>query len=249
MSQRRRALVTGAQQGIGAAAAIALARAGADVAINYLDDLAAAQAVAAAVEEAGGRAALLPGDIEQATGATALVEAATAALGGLDVLVNNAGIFPATPPLDVTEPEWDKVMGVNLKGTFFCAQAAARAMIAQGGGGAIINMSSIVIMGPGVGPHYVASKGAVVSLTRSLANAFAPHRIRVNAVAPGVIDTAQPRAHLTQEQFDQLAEQMIPLRRIGTVEDIAAMVVFLAGETADYITGQTIHVNGGQLMC
>jgi NAD(P)-dependent dehydrogenase (short-subunit alcohol dehydrogenase family) len=110
-------------------------------------------------------------------------------------------------------------------------------------------MSSIVIMGPGVGPHYVATKGAVVSLTRSLANAFAPHKIRVNAVAPGVIDTAQPRAHLTQEQFDQVAQQMIPLRRIGDVEDIAAMIAFLVSDGAGYITGQTIHVNGGQLMC
>jgi NAD(P)-dependent dehydrogenase (short-subunit alcohol dehydrogenase family) len=122
-------------------------------------------------------------------------------------------------------------------------------MIEGGNGGSIINMSSIVIMGPGVGPHYVATKGAVVSLTRSLANAFAPHKIRVNAVAPGVIDTAQPRAHLTQEQFDQVAQQMIPLRRIGDVEDIAAMIAFLVSDGAGYITGQTIHVNGGQLMC
>ena len=247
--RQRYALVTGAQQGIGAAAAIALARGGADIAINYLDDKPAAEKVAQQVEEAGRRAVLIQGDIGTAAGAIGLVEQATEALGGLDILINNAGIFPASDPLQVTEAEWDKVMDVNLKGTFFCAQAAAKAMIRGGNGGSIINMSSIVIMGPGVGPHYVATKGAVVSLTRSLANAFAPHKIRVNAVAPGVIDTAQPRAHLTQEQFDQVAEQMIPLRRIGDVEDIAAMIAFLVSDGAGYITGQTIHVNGGQLMC
>jgi 3-oxoacyl-[acyl-carrier protein] reductase len=248
MTMERRALVTGAQQGIGAAAAVALAKAGADVAINWLDDLAAAQEVATAVESVGRRAVLLQGDVGTAAGATALTERAAEALGGLEILVNNAGIFPATDPLEVSEAEWDKVLAVNLKGTFFCAQAAAKAMIAGGRGGAIVNMSSVTIMGTGVGPHYVASKGAVVAMTRSLATSFAPHKIRVNAIAPGVIDTAQPRALASQEVLDEMARTQIPLRRIGDVGDIAEMIVFLTGSGADYITGQTIHVNGGQLM-
>jgi NAD(P)-dependent dehydrogenase (short-subunit alcohol dehydrogenase family) len=121
-------------------------------------------------------------------------------------------------------------------------------MIAGGRGGAIVNMSSVTIMGTGVGPHYVASKGAVVAMTRSLATSFAPHKIRVNAIAPGVIDTAQPRALASQEVLDEMARKQIPLRRIGDVGDIAEMIVFLTGSGADYITGQTIHVNGGQLM-
>jgi len=249
MLQGRRALVTGAQQGIGADAARALAEAGADVAINYLDDLAAAEAVAEAVRAQGRRAYLLPGDVGTAAGAVDLVRRAAQALGGLDILVNNAGIFPATDPLAVTEAEWDLVMGVNLKGSFFCAQEAGRLMIEAGRGGAIINTSSVVIMGSAMGPHYVATKGAVVTLTRSLANAWARHKIRVNAVAPGVIDTAQPRALMSQAQFDDLAQNQIPLGRVGQVRDVADLIVFLAGPHADFITGQTIHVNGGHLMC
>jgi 3-oxoacyl-[acyl-carrier protein] reductase len=139
-------------------------------------------------------------------------------------------------------------MAVNLKGTFFCAQTAARLMIEGGAGGSIVNLSSVVVSGASIGPHYVASKGAVVTLTRSLASAFAKHRIRVNAVAPGLIDTAQPRAHMTQEQFDAAARHAIPWRRIGEPEDIAQMIVFLVSPAADYITGQTMHVNGGQFM-
>jgi 3-oxoacyl-[acyl-carrier protein] reductase len=248
MPKQRKALVTGAQQGIGAATVIALARGGADVVINYLDDQTAARAVADSVKAAGRRAELIQGDIGSATGAIALVERAADVLGGLDILVNNAGIFPATDSLAVDEAEWDRVLGVNLKGSFFCAQTAAKIMIAAGNSGAIVNLSSVAIAGIAQGPHYVASKGAVVALTRSLARAFAPHRIRVNAVAPGVIDTLQPRAHLSQEGMDRVAGTMIPLRRIGRVEDIVETILFLTGRDADFITGQTIHVNGGQLM-
>jgi len=244
----RKALVTGAQQGIGAAAAVALARAGADVAINFLDDRDAAAAVAEEVRAAGRNALLIHGDVASAAGATTLVAEAAKSLGGLDILVNNAGILPPSDPLDVTEEEWDRVLAVNLKGSFFCAQQAARIMIAARTGGAIVNLSSIVVMGPARGPHYVASKGGIVTLTRSLATAWAPHRIRVNAVAPGLIDTAQPRAYLSQEQLDRAAQEMIPLGRIGHTKDVAAAIVFLAGGGADYITGQTLHVNGGQLL-
>jgi NAD(P)-dependent dehydrogenase (short-subunit alcohol dehydrogenase family) len=248
MPEARKAIVTGGQQGIGAATAVALARAGADVVINYHTDLSAAEEVARAVRAHGVKAELVWGDVSTAHGASALVMEGAERLGGLDILVNNAGIFPFSEVLDVTEEEWDRVLATNLKGVFFGSQTACRIMSAAGSGGTIINMSSITANGLAISPHYAASKGAVISLTRSLAMAFAPHNIRVNGIAPGLIDTAQPRANINQEQMDHVAGTMIPLGRVGSVEDVAEMVVFLASPRADYITGQTVHVNGGQYM-
>jgi 3-oxoacyl-[acyl-carrier protein] reductase len=241
----KRALVTGAQQGIGRGIALALAQAGADVAINYLDDAPAAAEVAATARGFGRRAEPIEGDVGRPEAAQALVAAAVAALGGLDVLVNNAGVFPRVAFLDMTEADWDYVMNVNLKGGFFAAQAAVRAMTA---GGAIINLASQAIRGSSPrGVHYAASKGGVVSMTRAMALELAPHGIRVNAIAPGLTDTAQPRYGSTEDELAVMAAA-IPAGRMAQPADIAGMAAFLASDMAAFITGQTMHVNGGTYM-
>ena len=242
------ALVTGAQQGIGAAIAIALARAGADVAINYLDGLAEAEAVANAVRAAGRRATLVPGDVAHPEGPANLVAATLAAFGRIDILVNNAGVFPRVAMLEMRESDWDFVHSINLKAGFFCAQAAAKVMIAAGVQGTIINLASSAMFGASPrGVHYAASKGGVVSMTRAMATELAPHRIRVNAIAPGLTDTAQPRYGMTEEELQARGASM-PLGRMGLPEDIANVAVFLASEKSAFMTGQVVHANGGLFM-
>jgi 3-oxoacyl-[acyl-carrier protein] reductase len=240
-------LVTGAQQGIGRAMAVKFAEAGADVAINWLDDQAAAEAVAADVRALGREAILVRADIGKVGDIKTMVDQTVAWRDRLDVLVNNAGVFPRVPFLEMTEAEWDLVIGVNLKGTAFCAQAAAKAMVARKTAGAIINLSSRSLSGAPLGVHYSATKSGVVGLTRSMALALAPHRIRVNAIAPGLTDTAQPRYGSTEDEIRHMA-QTIPLGRMATPEDIAKLGVFLGSDDANYITGQTYHINGGSYM-
>ncbi|MBN8873933.1 MAG: SDR family oxidoreductase [Rhodospirillales bacterium] len=240
-------LVTGAQQGIGAATAVAFAAVGYDVAVNWLDDEAAADAVAARVRDAGQRALTVRadvGDMEQIAG---MVETAVSGLGGLDVLVNNAGVFPRVPFLEMTPAQWDFVHGINLKGTAFCAQAAARAMIAAGTRGSIVNLSSRALSGTPLGVHYSATKAGVVGLTRAMALALAPHGVRVNAIAPGLTDTAQPRYGNTDAELQEMAKA-VPLGRMASPADIAGVAVFLASDAAAYMTGEVVHVNGGAYM-
>ncbi len=243
----RVALVTGAQQGIGREAAFALAADGCDIAVNWLDDETAARAVAAEIVALGRRATLIRGDVSDVADCARLVAETVAALGRIDVLVNNAGIFPRVPFLEMTEGEWDRVLAVNLKGTAFCGQAAARAMIAAGTQGAIVNLSSSAVRGTPVGAHYAATKTGVIGVTRSMALALAPHGIRVNAIAPGLTDTAQPRYGSTEDELAVMT-RAIPLGRMGKPQDIAALVVFLASDRADWVTGQTWHINGGLYM-
>lgn len=237
-------LVTGAQQGIGAAAARAFAAAGYDVAVNWLDDHAAAEAVAADIAAAGRRAVLVQGSVGTAGECAALVQAAIDGLGHLDVLVNNAGIFPRVEFLQMTEAQWDAVLDVNLKGSAFCAQAAARHMVAAGIKGVILNLSSSSVRGAVLGVHYSATKTGVIGITRSMALALAPHGIRVNAIAPGLTDTAQPRYGNTDEELAEMARAM-PLGRMGRPEEIAGLMTYLASEPAAWITGQVYHINGG----
>lgn len=243
----RVALVTGAQQGIGWAIALAYAAAGADVAVNWLDDAAAAETVAEGVRAQGRRAVLVQADVADVAAAGAMVAEAVAALGRLDVLVNNAGVFPRVPMLDMREADWDLVLGVNLKGTFFCAQAAARAMVAAGGGGSILSLGSRSMGGTVRGVHYTASKGGIAAMTKAMALELAPHRIRVNCIAPGLTDTAQPRYGNSEAEIAAMGAA-VPLGRMAQPEDIAGAAVFLASDAASCITGQTIHVNGGSYM-
>jgi NAD(P)-dependent dehydrogenase (short-subunit alcohol dehydrogenase family) len=241
------ALVTGAQQGIGRAIALAFAREGADVGVNYLDDRNAAEKVVQEVRGAGRRAVLVQADVAQASGIDAMIAKIVGELGGLDVLVNNAGVYPRVPFLEMRERDWDLVLDVNLKGGFFCAQAAARAMIAGRRRGSVINMASQAIRGAVRGVHYSASKGGVVAMTRAMALELAPHGIRVNAIAPGLTDTAQPRYGNTEDELAVMASG-VPLGRMAQPEDIARVAVFLASDDAGHMTGQTVHVNGGSFM-
>ncbi len=244
----RAALVTGAQQGIGRAIAIEFATAGADVAVNWLDDRAAAEAVAAEVTALGRRALLVHADVAAVAQIRAMVDHVAQAFGRLDVMVNNAAVYPRVPMLALEEADWDMLIDVNLKGTFFGAQAAARAMTAAGIHGAIINLASRAMFGNAPrGVHYSASKGGVASLTRAAALELAPHRIRVNAIAPGLTDTAQPRYGSTEEEIAAMA-QALPLGRMAAPADIAQTATFLASDASSLITGQVLHVNSGSHM-
>jgi 3-oxoacyl-[acyl-carrier protein] reductase len=215
------ALVTGAQQGIGPGHRVALAQDGADVGINYLDDRAAADEVAAKIRGTGRRACLVPGDVSRTGGRRRHGDQVASELGAPTILVNNAGVFPRVEFLAMTESDWDHVLDVNLKGSFLCAQAAARRMVEAGRGGAIVNLASVAMRGAPLGVHYSASKAGVMGLTRAMALALAPHRIRVNAIAPGLTDTAQPRYGNTEAELVEMGRQ-IPLGgRMATPEEIA----------------------------
>jgi NAD(P)-dependent dehydrogenase (short-subunit alcohol dehydrogenase family) len=242
------ALVTGAQQGIGRAIAIEFAAAGADVAINWLDDEAAAREVAAVAVGHNRRAVTIQADMAKLSDVREMVDAVVAEFGRIDILVNNAGVFPRVDFLEMKESDWDFVHDVNLKGSVFCAQAAAKAMIAAGSPGAIVNITSgAAFRGSPRGVHYVASKGGVVSMTRQMALELAPHRIRVNAIAPGLTDTAQPRYGSSEEEIAEMASAN-PLGRIAEPEDIARAALFLASDQAGFVTGHTLHVNGGSYL-
>jgi 3-oxoacyl-[acyl-carrier protein] reductase len=243
----RRALVTGAQQGIGRAAAIALARAGADVAVNWLDDEAAALGTAAGIRAAGRTACIIAGDVSVAADAQRMVAFACDRLGGLDIVVNNAGIFPRSSFLNLVEDEWDAVLDVNLKGSFLVAQAAARRMVGRGVRGAIVNISSSSVRGHPLGVHYTASKAGIIGMTRAMALALAPHGIRVNAIAPGLTDTAQPRYQFSESEM-AVQSLAVPLGAMAKPDSIADVIVFLASDAARYMTGETVHANGGVYM-
>jgi 3-oxoacyl-[acyl-carrier protein] reductase len=227
--------------------AIAFAAAGDDVVINWLDDQSAAEQVAAQVRAHGRSALLVQADISKVDQIHAMVAQSVAWKDRLDVLINNAGVYPRVPFLDMTEAEWDLVIGVNLKGANFCAQAAARAMVQRGTHGSIINLSSRSMGGAPLGVHYSATKAGLVGLTRSIAMALAPNRIRCNAIAPGLTDTAQPRYGNTEAEIQDMGKAT-PLGRMGTPEDIAKLGVFLASDDASWITGQVYHINGGSYM-
>ena len=237
----RVALVTGGGRGIGREIALELARAGADVAVNYHDDPERAQATADEITTLGVRAMTVGADVGEAAAVQRMVEEVTAAFGSLDVLVNNAGVQTWTPFLDVTESEWDLVIRTNLKGCFLCTQAAARAMSR---GGVVVNIGSGCNKVPFPGlVAYTASKGGIEMLTKVAAVELAPKRIRVNCVAPGAVEIERTR--LEVDDYAGTWGAVTPLGRVGQPEDIARTVRFLASDDSAFITGQTIWVDGG----
>ena len=240
------AVVTGASRGLGRAIALAFAREGADVLVNYASRDRQAKEVAAAIEGLGRRAILHQADVSDAAQVRAMARAAVAGFGRVDILVNNAGITLVKGPMETSEADWDRVLAVNLKGVFLCSQAVAEGMIAQGGG-RIINIASTAGQtGSLSGPAYCASKAGVEGLTKSLARAFARHNVLVNAIAPALIDT-EILYWRTPEQWKETLES-IPLKRLGDPNDLAETAVFLASSGGNFITGATLDINGGLYM-
>lgn len=242
------ALVTGAGRGIGRAISRSLADAGAAVALNDISPD-GVERTAELIREAGGRAQVFLADVSRKHQVQTMLEAVRDAFGSLDILVNNAGVEPHKPLLVLDEWDWDRTLEVNLKGPFLLTQSAGRVM-ADEGGGVIINIGSIAGRAQGLKDRaaYVASKMGLIGLTREAARELAEHHIRVNAVCPGVIET-EMTAELRQDPA--MMERWltdIPAGRLGLVEDVADLVVFLCSDRASYITGQAINVDGGKVM-
>ena len=239
------ALVTGASSGIGEGIAIRFAREGARVAVNYRSEKErdAAERVVAAC---GASAIAVQADVARRDEVQAMVDRVVAEWGRLDVAVNNAGIEIKRPFLDATDEEWERVIGVNLYGPYVVSQCAARAMVATGDGGRLLNISSVHedIPFPGY-TSYCASKGGMRMMMRNLALELAPHRITVNDIAPGAIATPINQAMLDDPTAKVNALSEIPLDRFGTPADVAAVAVFLASDEAAYVTGSTYYVDGG----
>jgi glucose 1-dehydrogenase len=243
------AVVTGGSLGIGAGIARRLAAEGAAVALDYHSHRDAADGVAAGITGAGGKALVVQADVSQVADVQRLISQAVNQFGRLDILVNNAGVEQPTPFESVTEQQWDYQIAVDLKGAFFAAQAAWRQFVMQGGGGVIINISSVHEELPMVGNSvYCAAKGGLRMLTRTLASEVARHNVRIVNIGPGAIAT--PINQITLDDPTRKAALLgeIPLKRIGTPEDIANAVVWLASDQASYVTGTSLFVDGGLMI-
>jgi 2-deoxy-D-gluconate 3-dehydrogenase len=243
----RTAFVTGASRGIGRAIAKALAHAGASVACAARD-LDQVTSAAAEIESAGGRARGLQMDVTSGEQIRTVVEEAESALGPIDILVNNAGITLDKPSLEVTDEEWDTVLSTNLTSMFRCVRAVAPGMIARGRG-KIINVGSMYgVLGVPRYAVYCASKAAVGGLTRSLAAEWARHGIQVNCLAPGYMNTDIPRAAMADPETRERFLSKVPARRLGEPAEAASLAVYLASPASDFMTGQTVYLDGGQTM-
>lgn len=243
------ALITGGRRGMGAADAVALAGQGATVIVTDIDEE-SCKPVVDRILEKGGEATCFKMDVSNAKEVEEVFDKVVQAYGRIDILVNNAGIYEPKPFLEMTEEEWDRTLTINLKGQFLCAQRAAKEM-AKNKWGRIINIASIasgqVGVGVGASAHYTASKGGVIGMTETLAIELAPYGINVNAIGPGAIDTPMTTGSgMSKEQQDAITADL-PIKRLGTVEEIASTVVFLASDEASYITGATLFVDGGWL--
>ena len=243
---RRAALVTGGAKGIGRAVCLALAEKGMDIAVNFAGSAAAAEETAAACRALGVRAVTLQADVRRPENCQKLVEDTVAALGRIDVLVNNAGITADTLMLRMTEADFDNVLATNLKGAFFCTKAASRTMMRQRYG-RIVSISSVVGLHGNAGQtNYAAAKAGLIGLTKSVAKEYAARHITANVVAPGFIDTDMTAA--MPESARAAVAASIPAGKVGDAKDVAAAVAFLAGEQSGYITGQVLCVDGGMGM-
>jgi 3-oxoacyl-[acyl-carrier protein] reductase len=243
------ALVTGASSGIGRATAREFAKAGAKVVVHYNVSQADAEAVVDAISKEGGEAIALQADVSRKEEVDALVQATLRRFGTIDILINNAGALIKRESLEnMEEVLWDEVMNVNLKSIFLVSQAVMPIMKAKKYG-KIINLTSIAArVGGGVGAgHYSASKGGILTLSKNMAKELAPHGIIVNAISPGIIDTRFHERFTTPEIFNKFRESVV-LKRAGTSEEVAWPILFLCSEYAAYIVGETIEINGGQLM-
>jgi 3-oxoacyl-[acyl-carrier protein] reductase len=237
------ALVTGGGRGIGRACCLALAEAGAAVAINYSASEEAAEEVRAAIEEGGGRAATYRADVSSFEQVGSMFEALKENFGALDILVNNAGVIKDTLLLRMKPADWDKVIGVSLNGVYNCTKMAAEIMM-RARAGCVINIASVIgLMGGAGQTNYAAAKAGVISFTRACAAEMSGRGIRFNAVLPGMIETDMSEA-VRRRASDKVLER-IPSKRFGQPEDVAGVVVFLASPAADYINGEAIAVDGG----
>jgi len=242
-------IITGGRRGMGKADALLMARAGAKIVVSDISQE-ECQKVADEIKKEGGEAIAIKCDVSNKAEVDNMVKAAVDKWGKVDILVNNAGICQFKPFLEMTEADWDRTIDINLKGYFLCAQAAAKEMAKQKSG-VIVNVASIAMGQQGVGMpaivHYCASKGGIVAMTEALAVELAPYNIRVNAIAPGAIDTPMiQEAGLDQKALEGLLTR-VPMKRTGRPEEIASTVLFLASDASSYITGATIVVDGGWL--
>ena len=240
----RTAVVTGAGRGIGASLALALAEAGADVAAADIDQ-ATAESTAEAIDARGRRSLAIPVDVCASDQVEAMVAAVVQAWDRLDIAVNNAGVAEVTPSAEISEDEWDRVVGVDLKGVFLCAQAEGRAML-DAGSGSIINVASMsarIVNRPQVHAHYNAAKAGVVQLTRTLAVEWAPRGIRVNSISPGHMHT--PMTAFASDEAKQTWISNTPLARNGDPTDLQGAAVYLASDASSFVTGHDLIVDGG----
>ena len=252
----QKALVTGANSGIGRAVALALGHAGADVVVNYVSRPEEAQKVVADIETSGGRAFAFKADVSQEAEVQAMFARTVETYGALDILVNNAGLQKDAPFEELSVAAWDLVMNVNLKGQFLCAREAVREFQRRGidpkvsaAAGKIICMSSVHEVIPWGGHvNYAASKGGVMQLMKSMAQELAPHRIRVNSVGPGATRTPINRAAWSTPEAYAALMKLVPYNRIGEPDDVAQAVVWLASDASDYVTGTTLFVDGGMTL-
>jgi 3-oxoacyl-[acyl-carrier protein] reductase len=241
------ALVTGGARGIGRACCLMLARAGASVAVNYRVETPSAEMLVDEIEAIGGEAFALAADVSKRPDAEMLVDETVARFGSIDILVNNAGIWKGSPIEEMSDAEWDEMIAVNLTGTFNCTRAAVPPM-KEARSGRIINISSTAGQrGEAFCSHYAATKGAVISFTKSLASELAPHGILVNCVAPGWVVTDMTRDDLLGARRESIL-QTIPLARAGTADEIAGAVLYLASELSTFVTGEVLNVNGGAVL-